>query len=163
MVHDGTKQECREALETLRKQRARGDETLLSVEGETGLEKLHRLAPQAKSADEKLGLYAATIAALEGYGDDRGRDAWEEKLLVDFKDDQNACPAYSWTAAPGPTTPRRTSRRPFKPIAKSATTTRGQPRAGTPNSISARSSSGSESTTMPFLNTASFSKQGERP
>ena len=52
---------------------------------------MHRLAPQAKSADEKLGLYGATIAALEGYGDDRGRDAWEEKLLVDFKDDQSAC------------------------------------------------------------------------
>jgi len=55
------------------------------------LNELHRVLAYAKDAKEGLLVYRSIIQCLSGLNDDAGRDAWEDKLLRDFKTDQDAC------------------------------------------------------------------------
>jgi tetratricopeptide (TPR) repeat protein len=95
--NDNCKRECREALQERNEKLAQSDEAVLKTINEPGfalglsLEELHRLLPKAKTPAQRFVIYWRTSGELETLGDYEGRDAWEEKILRDFKDDPNAC------------------------------------------------------------------------
>ena len=55
------------------------------------LNELNRVLAYAKEAKDGLLVYRSIIQYLSSLNDDAGRDAWEAKLLRDFKDDQDGC------------------------------------------------------------------------
>jgi tetratricopeptide (TPR) repeat protein len=55
------------------------------------LRELHRVLPFAKEATNSVAVHQEIIRCLSGLNDDAGRDAWENKVLVDFKSDVDAC------------------------------------------------------------------------
>ncbi len=55
------------------------------------LKELHRVLPYAHNSKDALAVYHLMIQCLSGLGDDRGRDAWEDKTLIDFKAEPEAC------------------------------------------------------------------------
>jgi tetratricopeptide (TPR) repeat protein len=101
IVHEGPKRECKDALETMRQRQAHQGDVAFFLEdyscGTYGswdeLEVLKKLIPLIKTKQQKLEIYRNTISCLDGFGDAAGRDAWEAKILEDFKLDQDACGA----------------------------------------------------------------------
>ena len=55
------------------------------------LRELNRVLPYAKDPKDGLAVYRTIIQRLSSLNDDGGRDAWEDKVLRDFKSDADAC------------------------------------------------------------------------
>ncbi len=102
VANDIYKRDLREALKARKEQFARSDDDILKAFEQPGmagfvcgvsLEDLNRLLPKAKNNAQRLAVYWRTSGELESLGDFQGRDAWEEKILREFKHDPNACAA----------------------------------------------------------------------
>lgn len=102
VANDIYKRDLREALKARKEQFARSDDDILKAFEQPGmagfvcgvsLEDLNRLLPKAKNDAQRLAVYWRTSGELESLGDFQGRDAWEEKILREFKHDPNACAA----------------------------------------------------------------------
>ena len=57
----------------------------------SAIQELHRVLPHARNATQAVAVVEAIISRLTDLGDENGRDAWEGKLLSDFKTQSEAC------------------------------------------------------------------------
>ena len=57
----------------------------------SAVQELHRVLPHAVNAKEALAVVEAIISRLGSLGDELGRDAWEDRLLSEFKTQPGAC------------------------------------------------------------------------
>jgi tetratricopeptide (TPR) repeat protein len=55
------------------------------------LRQLHRVSPHVGSSTNGAKVYEQIIICLSALGDEAGRNAWENKLVADFKSDAEAC------------------------------------------------------------------------
>lgn len=77
------------ALELVRERYMKGYEGKADVFG--ALRHLHRVLPYAANSSNGVQLCQQFITCLSTLRDEAGRDAWENKLLADFKSDAEAC------------------------------------------------------------------------
>jgi len=57
----------------------------------SAVQELYRVLPHAADATQGVAVVEAMISRLTVLGDEPGRDAWEDKLLTDFKTQTEAC------------------------------------------------------------------------
>ena len=73
------------AIETTRQHYLKGVEADRDLFG--ALTELTRVLPLVKSVKEAIPVYQLIFKCLENLGDESGREAWQEKLLADYKSD----------------------------------------------------------------------------
>lgn len=77
------------AIDYIRKRYLKGFDVRKDYLG--ALRETKRVLPCAENEKERLSLYHLFIECLSELGDDRGRHAWEEKLLKDFQAEPETC------------------------------------------------------------------------
>ena len=77
------------AIDLARERYLKGLETHADMFG--ALTELTRVLPFTKDPKPAVEVYQLILKCLKGLGDDDGRDAWQEKLLAEYKSDPEVC------------------------------------------------------------------------
>jgi len=77
------------AIDLAKERYLKGLETHADLFG--ALTELTRVLPFAKDPKQAVEVYQLILKCMKGLGDDDGRDAWQEKLLAEYKSDPEVC------------------------------------------------------------------------